>query len=242
MDLIIGSIFRKIPSDNLKKSELTMVEKTFKITERNRVKRGHNRAHYDEATVHNILDSHFLCHVSFAVNGQPHNIPTCHWREGNKLYWHGSSKSMMIRHLSGGNPASVCVTQLDGLVLARSAFSTSVNYRSAICYGVPELVIDDREFNRQMELFFERLAPGRWPQLRPMTDQERKATGLLVMDIEEAVAKVRAAPPADVEEADYPVWAGVIPITITQNQPQEAPEGEKAPLNHALMPTYDWNS
>ena len=218
-----------------------MTDRSFKINERNRVKRGHNRAHYDEAVVYDILDSHFLCHVSFEIEGQPHIIPTCHWREGNRLYWHGSSKSMMIRHLSGGNPASVCVTHLDGLVLARSAFNTSVNYRSVICYGIPELVTDTTEFNRQMELFFEMLAPGRWPQLRPMTEQERKATGLLVMEIEDASAKVRAAPPGDAEEAEYPVWSGVVPFGTSQLIPEVAPEGEKAPLNHGLMPDYDWN-
>ncbi len=218
-----------------------MADGSFGINPRNRVKRGHNRALYDEATVYGILDSHFLCHVSFEIEGQPHIIPTCHWREGNKLYWHGSSKSMMIRHLAMGNPAAVSVTHLDGLVLARSAFSTSVNYRSVICYGMPELVTDEAEFDRQMELFFEMLAPGRWPQLRPMTDQERKATGLLVMEIEDAAAKVRAAPPGDPEEAEYPVWAGVVPLATNQLQPQAAPEGERAPLNHGLMPAYDWN-
>lgn len=210
----------------------------FAANDRNRVRRGHQRACYDKETVYQILDSHFLCHVGFEINGQPHTIPTCHWREGNKLYWHGASKSMMIQHLAAGNPACVTVTHLDGLVLARSAFSTSVNYRSVMCYGQPKLVTDDAEFERQLRLFFDQLAPGRWPQLRPMTAQERKATALLEMDIEDAAAKVRQAPPGDGEEGDFPVWSGVIPLKTFQQTPQVAPEGEMAPLNHSAMERY----
>lgn len=210
----------------------------FPKNDRNRVKRGHKRALYDEDTVYRILDSHFLCHVSFEIAGQPHIVPTSYWREGNRLYWHGASKSRMIQHLSGGNPASVCVTQLDGLVLARSAFNTSVNYRSVICFGVPELVTDDAEFDRQMELFFDLLAPARWGQLRPMTVQERKATGMVVMEIEDASAKVRAGGPADADEADWPVWAGHVDIHAVAGSAHEAPEGARAPLNHGVLPTY----
>ena len=217
-----------------------MTKDSFAINARNKVKRGHKRAAYNKDTVYSILDSHFLCHVAFEVGGEPHIIPTSHWREGNKLYWHGSSKSFMIKHLSAGNPAAVSVTQLDGLVLARSAFSTSVNYRSAICYGTPQLVTDDAVFNYQMERFFEALAPGRWPQLRTMTATERKATGLLEMDIEGAAAKVRADPPGDSDEADYPVWAGVVPMEMVVRDPVEAPEGARAPITDDLLSSFDW--
>ena len=217
---------------------MSVENESFVARERNRVKRGHKRALYDTETVYSILDSHFLCHVSFEMDGQPQIIPTCHWREGNKLYWHGSSKSHMIQYLSKGNPACVSVTQLDGLVLARSAFNTSVNYRSAICYGTPELVEDEAEWGRQMELFFERIAPGRWSQLRPMTAQERKATGLLVMEIEDAAAKVRGVPPGDADESNFPVWAGVVPIKTVIGTPEVAPEGEMAPLNHPVMTNF----
>ena len=213
---------------------------SFEKNDRNRVKRGHDRAVYDKELVYGILDSHFLCHVGFDVKGQPFSIPTSHWREGNKLYWHGSSKSMMIKHLAAGNPACVTVTHLDGLVLARSSFNTSVNYRSAMCFGKPELVTDEDEWMRQMELFFERLAPGRWPQLRPLTAQEKKATGLLVMEIEDASAKVRAAPPGDAAEADYPVWAGVVPMRTVIDPAEEAPEGARAPLNHTVLENFVW--
>jgi len=212
----------------------------FAKTDRNQVRRGHQRATYDKKTVYDILDSHFLCHVGFEIDGQPQVIPTSHWREGNRIYWHGASKSMMIRHLAAGNPACVTVTHLDGLVLARSAFSTSVNYRSVMCYGKPKQVTDEMEFNRQMKLFFEQLAPGRWDQLRPMLKQERKATALLEMEIEDAAAKVRNTPPGDGEEGDFPVWSGVIPLRTVQDAAIVAPEGEKAPLNHLTMERYGW--
>ncbi|TNE67161.1 MAG: pyridoxamine 5'-phosphate oxidase family protein [Alphaproteobacteria bacterium] len=213
----------------------------YSKTERNRVKRGHKRALYDHETVHAILDSHFLCHVGFELDGQPHVIPTSFWREGNRLYWHGSSASRMVRHLAAGNRACVTVSHLDGLVLARSAFSHSANYRSVVCYGSPELVTDDAEFDRQMILFMERLAPGRWPQLRPMTAQERKATAMLVMEIEEAAAKVRAGAPGDPEEASWPVWAGHVPISMVQGTPVIADDSASASMDHGLMQGYDWS-
>jgi len=210
--------------------------------DRNRVKREHQRAAYDHQTVYDIIDSHFLCHVAYEQNGQPQVVPTSHWREGNKLYWHGSSKSSMIQHLAAGNPAAVSVTQVDGLVLARSAFSTSVNYRSVICYGEPKAVTDKTEWLRQMELFFERLAPGRWSQLRPMTDQEYKATTLLEMEIEDAAAKVRAAPPGDGEESEWPIWAGVAPLRIVRDSVEVAPEDTGHSLNHPILEGFDWKS
>lgn len=221
---------------------MTELSTEFEKTPRNKVKRGFKRASYDKALVYDIIDSHFLCHVSFEKDGQPFVIPTSHWREGNKLYWHGSSKSMMIRHLAAGNPATVAVTQLDGLVLARSAFNTSVNYRSVVAYGRPKLITDRHAFEYQMKLFFDRLAPGRWEALRPMTDQEFKATGLLEMEIEDAAAKVRAHPPGDGDEADYPIWAGVVPISMQQHAPVVAPEGEGAPIAHPMMPAFNWST
>ncbi|PCI59887.1 MAG: flavin-nucleotide-binding protein [Kordiimonadales bacterium] len=214
---------------------------SFAKNSRNTVRRGAKRAAYDKEAVYSILDGHFLCHVGFEIDGQPYVTPTCHWREGNKLYWHGHSKSQMITHLSSGAPACLSVTHLDGLVLARSAFSTSVNYRSAMCFGTPSLIEDDAEFDRQMELFFEQIAPGRWPQLRPMADTERKATGLLVMEIDDASVKMRADPPGDGEEGDFPVWAGVVPLQTERRAPIVAPEGEKAPLNHPVMDRYGWS-
>ena len=109
-----------------------------------------------------------------------------------------------------------------------------------MCYGRPKLVTDEAEFDRQMKLFFEQIAPGRWDQLRKMTDQERKATALLEMDIEDAAAKVRGAPPGDDAESDFPVWAGIIPVRTVQDDPVAAPEGAKAALNHTAMTRYGW--
>lgn len=212
----------------------------FGIHDRNRVRRAHKRAAYDKQTVYDIIDSHFLCHVAFEKDGQPFIIPTSHWREGDRLYFHGASKSMLVQHMTGGGRACLSVTQLDGLVLARSAFSHSVNYRSAICFGTGRLVTDETEFDRQMELFFEKLSAGRWPQLRPMTGAERKATGLIELDIEDASAKVRAGGPGDSEEADYPVWAGHVPMTTVYTEPVTAPEGVAAPLSHGIFDGYDF--
>lgn len=216
----------------------------FEKNDRNRVRRGHKRARYDEETVYGILDSHFLCHVAYEVDGQPQIIPTSYWREGDRVYWHGAMKSRMIREVTSGKEACVSVTHLDGLVLARSAFETSANYRSVVCYGRPELVTDAAEFDRQMELFFERLAPGRWAQLRPMKPQERKATALVAMEIDDAAAKVRDGGPddGDGEDAAWPIWAGHVPLVMQQRGPVGVPEGVKADLNHGLMPDFDWNS
>lgn len=207
---------------------------------RNKVKRGLKRAVFDSEAIYEILDSHFLCHVAFEGAGQPYIIPTSHWRDGNKLYWHGSSKSSMVRHLAAGNPAAVSVTHLDGLVLARSGFSSSVNYRSVVCYGQPQLVTDRDVFDEQMELFFEKLAPGRWPNLRPMTEQERKATGMLEMEIEDAAAKVRNGPPEDDHDADHPIWAGVVPMKTVMGEPKSVDPKAPHALNHSLMPAYEW--
>lgn len=213
----------------------------FAANDRNRVRRGHKRAAYDKETLYAILDSHFLCHVAFEKDGQPFIIPTSHWRDGDRLYFHGASKSMLIRHMAAGGRACLTVTQLDGLVLARSAFNHSVNYRSAICFGTGRLVTDTAEFDRQMELFFEKLTPGRWPQLRPMTETERKATGLIEFEIEDASAKVRAGAPGDPDEADHPVWAGHVPLQTVQGAPVEAPEGARAPLTGNLFRGYGFD-
>ena len=217
-----------------------MDQQEFARNDRNRVRRGHKRATYDRDTIHRILDSHFLCHIAFNKGEQPFIIPTSYWREEDTLYWHGSSKSMMIRHFDGITQACLSVTHLDGLVLARSAFSTSANYRSVVCFGKPYLVTDDAEFDRQMELFFEMLAPGRWPQLRTMTDQERKSTALVAMPIEDASAKVRSDGPGDSEESDYNLWAGCIPMRTVIDTPVSAPERDDLTLSHPVLSAYDW--
>lgn len=192
----------------------------FVPTERTRVKRSHQRGRYDRETVYAILDSLLVCHVAYVIDGQPYVTPTAFWREGDWIYWHGSSASRMLRTLEAGIPVSIGVDQLDGLVLARSAFHHSVNYRSVLALGVAEKVTDPDEKARALEAFVERITPGRWAELRPMTGREVKATTVLRMRLEEVAAKVRTGGPVDDEEDyDLDVWAGVVPISSSLGAP-----------------------
>lgn len=181
------------------------------------------RAHYDRETVHAALDAGVICHVGYVIDGQPYVTPTCHWRHGDRLYWHGSSASRMLRHLKQGVRACVTVTHFDGLVLARSGFHHSINYRSVMAFGRARLVPDDAKL-AALEDFVERLFPGRWNELRPPTAQEIKATTVVWMDLEEVSAKIRTGPPIDDEE-DYalPVWAGVLPVSSMPGAPVPDP-------------------
>lgn len=170
-------------------------------------------------TIHAILDAATLCHVGHIVDGRPVVIPTLHWREGNHVYWHGSSASRMIRASLTGE---VCLTVslLDEWVLARSAFHHSVNYRSVLCFGRPTLVPDGAPKLAAMRGFLERLFPGRWDRLRPPNAQEIKATAILSLPLTEASAKVRVGPPKD-DEADleWPVWVGLLPVRLIAGEP-----------------------
>ncbi|MGU3494643.1 pyridoxamine 5'-phosphate oxidase family protein [Xanthobacteraceae bacterium A53D] len=186
---------------------------TYPVTPRNRAKRMHERASYDRAAVHAILDAGMLCHVSYVIDGQPYCTPTIHWREGDTLYWHGSSASRMLRHLKAGLPACLTVSHLDGLVLARCGFNHSANYRSAMCFGTARLVDDAEEKAAALSALVDRFYPGRDATLRPATAQEVKATTVIAMVIEDASAKVRAKGVGDDEaDLDLPIWAGVIPV------------------------------
>jgi nitroimidazol reductase NimA-like FMN-containing flavoprotein (pyridoxamine 5'-phosphate oxidase superfamily) len=186
----------------------------YPVTPRNRVKRLHERGSYDRAAVHAVLDAAMLCHVAYVIDGQPYATPTLFWRRGETLYWHGSSASRMLRHLKAGVPACVTVAHLDGLVLARSGFNHSANYRSAMCFGTARLVEDADEKAEAMRDVVDRFYPGRSALVRPITAQEAKATTIIAMTIEDAAAKVRAKGVGDDEE-DFalPIWAGVIPVT-----------------------------
>ena len=186
----------------------------YPVTPRNRVKRLHERGSYDRAAVHAVLDAAMLCHVAYVIDGQPYSTPTLFWRKGETLYWHGSSASRMLRHLKAGVPACLTVAHLDGLVLARSGFNHSANYRSAMCFGTARLVEDADQKAEAMADVVDRFYPGRSALVRPITAQEAKATTIIAMTIEDAAAKVRAKGVGDDEE-DFalPVWAGVIPVT-----------------------------
>ena len=189
-------------------------------SERTRVKRLHERGHYDHETVHAVIDAATFCHVGYVIDGQPYVTPTLHWRVGTRLYWHGSSASRMLRTVKEGVPACVTVALMDGLVLARSGFHCSVNYRSAMAFGTAQAITDDDEKVNVLEEFVEGLVPGHWAEMRPPNAQEIKATTVVGMEIDEASAKIRTGPPADDEE-DYalPCWAGVIPVTQTIGAP-----------------------
>jgi uncharacterized protein len=192
----------------------------FKPTARTKIKRLSKRAHYDRETVHAVLDAALVCHVGYNIDGHPYVTATSFWREGERVYWHGSSASRMLRAVRGGIPVCLNVSLIDGLVLARSGFHSSINYRSVMLFGEAEPVTDEAAKLATLEAFSERLTPGRWKELRPPTSQELKATTVLGMSITEAVAKVRTGPPADDEE-DYglDVWAGVLPLRIVAGTP-----------------------
>jgi uncharacterized protein len=192
----------------------------FQPTERTQVKRLPKRGHYDQETVYKILDTGFVCHAGFNVDGQPFVIPTNYGRSGGTLYLHGSAASRMLKTLSAGVPVCVTVTHVDGIVLARSAFHHSVNYRSVVILGTARLVEDPVEKMEALRIFTEHVMKGRWDDVRQPTEQELKATTVLALPLEEVSAKVRTGGPID-DEADYtlPVWAGVLPLETVVREP-----------------------
>jgi hypothetical protein len=185
----------------------------FAPTEKSKVKRLHERGHYDRETVFAILDAGLIAHIGYVIDGQPFVTPTAYWRDSDRLYWHGSAASRMLRTQAKGIPVCLTVTHLDGLVLARSGFHHSINYRSVMAFGTAQIVEDAAEKVVHLNRFVDRALPGRNATLRPIDPQEAKGTSVLFMDIEEASAKVRIGPPKD-DEPDYALdcWAGVIPI------------------------------
>ncbi|MBM4246485.1 MAG: pyridoxamine 5'-phosphate oxidase family protein [Deltaproteobacteria bacterium] len=192
----------------------------YRRTERNRVKRLPARASHERDTVHAILDAALVCHLGFVVNRQPFVIPTLHARVGDEVYVHGSSKSRTLEALAGGVEVCLTVTLIDGLVLARSAFHHSVNYRSVTAFGRARLLAGDDEKLAALRAFTERLYPGRWDEVRPPNPAELKATLVLALPLDEAVAKVRTGPPIDdAEDMALPVWAGVVPLALAGGAP-----------------------
>jgi nitroimidazol reductase NimA-like FMN-containing flavoprotein (pyridoxamine 5'-phosphate oxidase superfamily) len=192
--------------------------------DRIRVRRQPQRARYDSAAVHAVLDSSLTAHVAFVDSGQPFCVPMLHARVDDTLYIHGSSASRALRILGAGAPACVTVTALDGLVLARSAFEHSANYRSAMVLGTFETVAESDRV-AALEAFTNKLVPGRWNEVRPPSAQELKATVILALAIDEAAVKIRTGPPSDCDSPDAALdtWAGVIPLVTTLGEPQPAP-------------------
>jgi len=203
-------------------------------TPRTRLVREAERGVYDRETVYRILDEGFLCHVGFVADGQPFVIPTSYGRKGDRLYIHGSAASRMLRQMKEGVPVCVTVTLLDGLVLARSIFNHSMNYRSVVILGKATPVDDPLEKVEALRLLSEHIIPGRWADARQPNERELKATLVTRVPIEEFSAKVRTGPPID-DEDDYsfPTWAGVVPLeTVSRppiNDPRLDPQYEAPP-------------
>lgn len=204
-------------------------------TERTRVVREADRAVYDRETVYRILDAGFICHIGFSVDGQPFVIPTAYGRKDANLYIHGSAASRMLRQMKNGIPMCVTVTLLDGLVLARSVFNHSMNYRSVVILGKATLVEEPEEKLAALRVLSEHIIPGRWDDARQPNERELKATSVLRVPIEEYSAKVRTGPPVDDEEDySFPTWAGVVPLEMKVGVPIEDPR-----LNATQqLPTY----
>jgi uncharacterized protein len=194
------------------------------MSERTRIRRLPQRSVYEREAIDAILDEALVCHLGFVHDGYPVVIPTLQARLGDRVYVHGSAASRMLRALGEGVSICLTVTLVDGLVLARSAFHHSVNYRSVVVFGEAEALREDTEKLRALEAFTEKLVPGRWPEVRAPAPQELKATSVLRLPLSEASAKVREGPPAD-DEPDYAldVWAGVIPMEIVRRAPESDP-------------------
>ena len=198
-------------------------------TDRTRVRRVPQRGVYERETVEAILDAALISHIGFVHDGHPVVIPTLHARLGDRLYLHGSAASRMLRTLQKGVPVCATATLVDGLVLARSAFHHSVNYRSVVVFGTATLIEPGDETVKALELFTEKLVPGRWADVRPPTRQELKGTKVLSLPLDEASAKVRTGPPIDDDEDyDLPVWAGVLPLATQVAEPQPDPRLDPA--------------
>ncbi len=192
----------------------------FPVTERTRVVREANRAVYDREAIYEILDEGFVCHVGFTLEGQPFVIPTMYARIGDCLYFHGSAASRMLRGLSAEPPVCITVTLTDGLVLARSVFNHSMNYRSVVALGRATLIGDPGEKLRALQAFTEKLIPGRWNEARQPNETELRATSILKLPLTEVSAKVRiGGVEDDPEDHSFPVWAGIIPLRLVTDTP-----------------------
>ena len=198
---------------------------TVAPSERTRLKRRPERGRFDRTSIDAILDEALVCHLGFAVDGQPFVIPTTFARIEDRIYVHGSAASRTIRALAGGIPACVTVTLLDGLVLARSAFHHSMNYRSVVILGHATEVVDRDERMLAFEAIVEHVMRGRWNEVRWPTEKELRATTVLSLPLDEASAKVRTGPPVDDEEdMSADCWAGVVPLALAPGEPIADPQ------------------
>src|SRR5579862_5900572 len=205
------------------------MSETHVPTARTRVVREAHRGVYERAAAYAILDEGFICHVGFVLDGQPFVIPTAYGRLGDNLYIHGSAASRMLRNLKESVPVCITVTLLEGLVLARSIFNHSMNYRSVVVLGKATLVDDPAEKLEALRLLSEHIIPGRWDDARQPNERELKQTSVLRVPIEEFSSKVRTGPPIDDEEdLRFPTWAGVVPLEMKVGTPENDPTMEPA--------------
>ncbi len=193
---------------------------SYKPSPRSKIIRSPQRAHYDKKTLYQVLDAGYLCHATYLFEGAPVIVPTAYVRIDDHIYLHGAANNRLLNSLAAQNQACVAVTHLDGLVLARSAFHHSFNYRSAVIFGTPGVVEAPQEKETILQRFTEQVLPGRWAEVRPPSAKELQATRVVGIKIEEASVKIRSGGPVD-DEADYglPVWAGVLPLQQTVGQP-----------------------
>jgi nitroimidazol reductase NimA-like FMN-containing flavoprotein (pyridoxamine 5'-phosphate oxidase superfamily) len=216
----------KFNAPSTQRSTLVTLENAmnFEKTDRNNVKRVPNRGHYDRETIFEILDAGFLCHAGFVVGDQPFVIPTLYGRIDDKIYLHGSAASRMLKNLADGIPVCLTVTHVDGLVLARSAFHHSMNYRSAVIFG-NALPTSGAEKVDALFAISEQVLKGRWEETREPNEKELKATSVLRVEIESGSAKIRTGPPGDeAEDYELPIWAGVVPIVQDYQLPVPDPK------------------
>jgi nitroimidazol reductase NimA-like FMN-containing flavoprotein (pyridoxamine 5'-phosphate oxidase superfamily) len=196
-------------------------------TERTKVKRVPKRGHYEREVIYDILDAHFLCHVAFVHEDYPVVIPTLYGRWEDHLFLHGATSSRMIQALGQGINMSICVTHVDGFVLARSAFHHSMNYRSVVLFGQGRLVPEDEKYGA-LKVISEHIVPGRWEEVREPDERELKATHVIAIPIHEMSAKIRTGPPAD-DQPDYDlnVWAGEVPLRLVAGDPVTDPGSQR---------------
>jgi uncharacterized protein len=192
----------------------------FPVTDLTRVRRLPERGTYDAESVHSIIDAVLVSHVGFTIDDRPFVIPVLHARDGDRLLLHGASSSRLLRHIVAGHPLCVCITAIDGLVLAKTAFNQSVNYRSVVIFGQGTLIEDPVDKLHALTTLTNRLVPGQWDHVRHPDTQELKATSIVGVPITEASAKVRNGPPKDdPEDQEFPAWAGVVPIFQVMGTP-----------------------
>ncbi|MGE5811293.1 MAG: pyridoxamine 5'-phosphate oxidase family protein [Ignavibacteria bacterium] len=216
-----------------------MNQEKVHLTERTKIKTNAIRAVYDIESIIKIIDESFLCHIGFAIENQPFVIPVCYGRENDKIFFHGAKGSRMFHALRTGKEICVTISIVDGIVLARSAFNHTINYRSVVIFGKARELIDPAEKTNALNIITEHIIPGRWNDVRKPTDKELNATSIFTLKINEASAKVRTGPPLDDEDdLKLDVWAGVLPLKMVDEEPVKDDSIKEITNNDSDIPEY----